>query len=335
MARSNPGESDLRRTPSGMNLFPLFVERDNRERRRVSVMHDGGNSEVLASHTCAIMVTYHPDDATQKNIGKIMPQVGGMVIVDNGSDETELSPLRRIGELPKVTLIENGENLGIAEALNQGVLHAKSLGFSWVILFDQDSEATDGFMTQMFETWSLAPDREHVAAVHPRYVHPVTGVEPWYPRADDGGPFTSLTSGCLMPVWIFDKIGLFASEYFIDLVDTEYGLRTREAGYRLIDSKQAILLHTVGNPQRHRLFGIIPYGTSNHNSLRRYYYSRNWVVLFRRYFRTFPSWTGTGALGAMKETMKCFVGEANRLQKIRSVLHGVYDGFSGKMGKYS
>jgi rhamnosyltransferase len=296
-------------------------------------MHDSRKDEALTLRTCAVMVTYHPNDSTQKNILKVMPQVGGMVVVDNGSTEAELTPLRSISQQPTLTLIENGENLGIAAALNQGVLYARTLGCSWVILFDQDSEVTDGFVEQMLDTWSFAAGREMVAAVHPRYVHPVTGVEPWFRRAADGGPFTSMTSGCLMPIWIFDKIGLFATEYFIDLVDTEYSLRIRAAGYRIIDSKQAVLLHTAGNPQRHRLLWIIPFTASHHSSMRRYYISRNRVVLFRKYWRRFPGWTGATVLESLKETMKCFVGEADRWQKIRSTWRGVRDGFAGKMGK--
>ena len=34
-----------------------------------------------------------------------------------------------------------------------------------------------------------------------------------------------------MPTWIFDEIGWFASEYFIDFVDWEYCTRIRAAGY--------------------------------------------------------------------------------------------------------
>jgi rhamnosyltransferase len=162
---------------------------------------------------------------------------------------------------------------------------------------------------------------------------PDTGVEsPIVPRTSDGGPATAMTSGTLLPVWIFDRIGYFASEYFIDLVDCEYSLRIRAAGYFLADSRQAVLLHCAGSPKRLTFLGF-NFGPSNHNAMRRYYISRNRVAVYRKYFRKFPSWTLHSMSDALRETIKCFIAERDRGRKFRNFLLGTWDGLTGRMGK--
>src|SRR5258708_9540632 len=169
---------------------------------------------MTAQSVCAVIVTYHPSAGMFENIPKVLAQAQGLVVVDNGSNSDEIEPLRVASSTLGFHLIENGDNLGIAEALNQGIRWATSQGFPWTILFDQDTGSTDGFIRQMFVVWEFHPDRERLGSIHPKYVDPETGVESPVRRASDGGPVFSLTSGALMPTWIFDKIGWFASEYF-------------------------------------------------------------------------------------------------------------------------
>lgn len=253
--------------------------------------------------------------------------------MDNGSNTDELDLLRDASQTLGFHLVENGENLGIAEALNQGVLWAKRKGYLWTILFDQDSEITDGFICQMFATLESHPDRERVASIHPRYVDPVTGVEPEVRRASDGGPVMSMTSGALMPTWIFDKIGWFATEYFIDFVDFEYCFRIRAAGYLIADSTQAVLLHAAGNANRKLTFLGFSFRPIHHSAMRRYYMSRNRVAVCRKYVCIFPGWVLQFMFDSFRETIKCFVGERDRARKFRNFLLGTWDGLAGRMGK--
>ena len=281
---------------------------------------------------CAVMVTYHPTARMFDDIPLLLAQVSGLVVVDNASDEAAINPLRMASETVGFHLIENGANLGIAEALNQGVRWAKSKGYSWVMLFDQDSKITDGFVGHMFSAWDSHPNRERVASIHPKYVDPETGVEPRVRRARDGGPVFSLTSGALMPAWIFDKIGWFASEYFIDCVDFEYSFRIRAAGYLIADSRQAVLIHAAGHATESVSLLGSRFRPSHHNAMRRYYISRNRIALYRKYFRVFPWWILQSMIEASRETIKCFLGEEDRADKFRSFVLGTWDGLTGRMG---
>lgn len=282
---------------------------------------------------CAVIVTYHPKAHMLESMSAIAAQVQGLVVVDNGSSPEEVSALRIAGPRVGFHLIENRSNLGIAEALNRGVHWAKSNRFPWVVLFDQDSKITEGFVEEMFLTWISHPERDRVASVQPRYVNPETAVEPSiYRRTPDGSPMTSMTSGTLMPVWIFDKIGPFASEYFIDFVDCEYSLRIRAAGYWMAESRQAVLLHTAGSPKRSSILGF-SFAATQHSAMRRYYLSRNRVVVYRKYIVRFPGWTLHSMYISLRETVKCFIAEEDRVRKFRSFLLGTWDGLTGRMGK--
>lgn len=281
---------------------------------------------------CAVIVTYHPAAKHIEQMSKVLAQVQGLVVVDNGSTADELNALRTTSQRLGFHLIENGENLGIAEALNQGVSWAKSKGYPWVILFDQDSEITEGFIGQMFAAWESHPRRERVGSIHPRYADQETHLEAAVPRASDGSPVLPMTSGALMPVWIFGRIGWFASEYFIDLVDWEYCFRIRAAGFLIADAKQAVLLHAPGNPAETTILGRT-FHPSHQSAIRRYYISRNCIAFYRKYFFSFPRWVLNSIYRQLHDTIVCFIAEEDRASKFRNFLLGTWDGLTGRMGR--
>jgi len=279
---------------------------------------------------CAVIVTYGPASTVLDHISKILQQVQALVVVDNGSSDHELGRLRVASPTFGFHLIENGENLGIAEALNQGVRWAKSQHYPWIILFDQDSGITDGFIDQMFQALRTHSDWERVASIHPRYVDPKM-VEAPVPRADDGSPVFPMTSGTLMPVWIFDEIGWFASEYFIDVVDWEYSFRIRTRGFLVADASEAKLLHSPGNPTMINILGrTIRY--SQHNAVRRYYISRNCIAFYRKYLFCFPKWILKAVYRQLHEMVVCLIADKDRACHFRSFLLGTWDGLIGRMG---
>jgi rhamnosyltransferase len=141
-----------------------------------------------------------------------------------------------------------------------------------------------------------------------------------------------MTSGTLMPVWIFDKIGWFASEYFIDLVDWEYCFRIRTWGLFVADASQAQLLHSPGDPTTVTILGRT-FCYSQHNAIRRYYISRNCIAFYKKYLFSFPEWILTAAYRQVHETVVCLIADKNRARQFRSLVLGTWDGLIGRMGK--
>jgi rhamnosyltransferase len=293
-----------------------------------------GAGRVTPQSVCAVVVTYHPSDAMIANLAEVRGQAQGLVVVDNHSNQEAQGKIREASRSIGFHLIENAQNLGIAEALNQGVKWVRGAGYPWVILFDQDSRLTPQFVENMLESWEAHPQRDLVCSIHPTYYDPEVEVvkDTVQHRASDGGPITSMTSGALMPVWVFDKLGWFDSDFFIDEVDAEYCYRIRAAGYIIADSRKAVLLHCTGNPERFSFLGFTCRPT-NHSATRRYYMSRNRIVVYRRYFRVFPRFVLQQMHMELIETIKCFVADRNRVRKFRSFLLGSWDGLTGRMGK--
>jgi len=285
---------------------------------------------MAAQFVCAVIPTYHPGAAMLENLRNVLSEVQGLVVVDNGSSADELSSLRVESRNLGFHLIENGENLGIAEALNRGVSWAKNKAYSWVLLLDQDSMACDGFVAALLRTWLSHPQPNKIATIHPRYLHPELGCRALALNAPDGSRIWCLTSGALLPTWIFDKIGGFASEFFIDWVDIEYCFRIRAAGYLIVES-EAILIHDPGRSAPASVLGL-RFWPSHHSSARRYYMSRNRVVVFRKYLFSLPGCTLKAMYSAIQDTAKCFLGENDRLRKFRNFLLGTWDGLRGRMG---
>ena len=90
-----------------------------------------------------------------------------------------------------------------------------------------------------------------------------------------------MTPGALMKSETYQKLGPFEDQLFIDGVDTEYALRMRAAGYKIVESN-VVLNHSLGKMTPHTFAGRHIFVT-NHNPQRRYFITRNRIVLLRRY----------------------------------------------------
>src|ERR1700721_2051462 len=108
---------------------------------RMRLNHESPELRLHGSAVCAVLVTYHPDPELPARLSRIAPQVGAIVIVDNGSADAELRMLREVAADPRIHLILNLENLGVARALNLGVQHAALLGYLLALLLDQGPPA--------------------------------------------------------------------------------------------------------------------------------------------------------------------------------------------------
>ena len=85
------------------------------------------------------IVLYNPDlGRLKENIESICKQVDKVILIDNGSDNIrEIEDL--IKEYLNCILLKNGENMGIAYALNQILKYAYENDVKWFLTLDQDS----------------------------------------------------------------------------------------------------------------------------------------------------------------------------------------------------
>ena len=282
---------------------------------------------------CAVIVTFRPRLEDLGNLAEVRRQVEALVVVDNGSPEEKLQQLRAASRELNFALIENGQNLGIAAALNIGVKWAQAHGSKWVALFDQDSAVTDGFIARMLADFEHFARQRNILLLVPRYKDPQSGVERVCAMDEDGGPFVTITSGSLLPISAFEKCGYFKEELFIYTVDDEYSLRLRSRGYSIALSPHAVLLHTSGIPSYYSILGRRLFETTNYRPGVRYYISRNRVWMALMYGARYPRWVRGAFRSSLIDLCKLAIAEDFRWAKVKMVFLGFRDGMLGRMGK--
>jgi rhamnosyltransferase len=284
---------------------------------------------------CAVVITFWPKPDILKNLAKVRPQVQGLVVVDNGSPAETLAPLREASVDMGFELLENDENIGIGAALNIGVRAAISNGFQWVVLFDQDSVIDDGFVEALLASYGSDQDRPMIAMVAPVYRNPKTLVI--YKSAfiaRDGAPLEVMSSGSLIPVSTFKNCGWFREDFFIDQVDHEFSFRVRDKGRKIVLCEEAILLHAPGDPKESRLWRWKNILSTHHRAERRYYMTRNGLIMAAMYWKSYPRWSfSTVKALLVGAPLNILLVESDRVNKIFYVVRGLIDAIFGRMGK--
>jgi|SRR5882762_160934 len=284
---------------------------------------------------CAVAVTYHPDAELPARLRRILQQVDRLVIVDNGSGQAEIKMLQGFAANPLITLVLNFDNFGIARALNIGIERAIALGFTWVLLLDQDSCIDDDMVQTLIAVYAAFPERDRLAVIGSGFR--AADEAPREPTDEGGGDGweeaeSVITSGSLIPLKAHAAVGAFREDFFIDYVDTEYCFRARAKAYRVIRTRKPIMSHAIGAITRHNVLGIKKW-TFNHSAERRYYIARNDTVLLREYGRYVLGLWALKSFGrCVRLCKRIALYEQMKIRKITAVAQGWWDGIRGHMG---
>jgi rhamnosyltransferase len=288
---------------------------------------------MIERSVCGVVVTFRPRSEDLENFAKLRPQVQGLVVVDNGSPEETRTILRAASRASDFTLIENGDNLGIATALNIGVKWAQSVGYRWVALFDQDSTVPPAFIETMLRAYDTSPRRDRIALLVPRYIDSRRGIPLSAIYAKDGSLQVAMTSGSLMPISIVTHEGWFEDSLFIGAVDYEYCLRLRSIGYSVEECADAVLLHAPADFTECKVNGVRLFSTSNYNAGRRYYRERNTIWMIKKYWTRYPAFFVGMLSDSAKDVIKILLAETGKRRKVYYMALGVRDGLLGRMGR--
>jgi rhamnosyltransferase len=282
----------------------------------------------------AVIVTYCPTEEIQVSVRLLQQQVAHVLIVDNSPDPRFGQLLQGLQKDLQFDLIVNGFNLGIAGALNRGVQYAQKNGFDWVLTLDDDSIVPPDYIQTLLKTYNESPEKDKIAILAPAHFDKKTGYQSRDYRGIKG-PYVSkdivMTSGNLIPIWVFDKIGYYDEDLFIEYVDHDFCLRVKKAGYKTVLVATAVMGHSLGSIRKHSLIGGIFFFSHNYLPVRRYYRARNRLVLYRRYF---GAWILQDQEFAIKDMVKILLVEDMKWQKIKATLLGTIDGLLGRMGSF-
>jgi rhamnosyltransferase len=287
------------------------------------------------SKICAIIVTYNPQKGFFDKLAYTSSLVNKVLIADNSTqDDLQKKVLELKNKYKNIEVISNKDNLGIASALNQGVNYAIENNYDWVLTLDQDSFYESNPIPEMFKVYDEYSQKDKVFMLSSSFYNP--GLKMMQTKIIPGKNYKELevtmTSGNLVKVDIFKKLGLFDESLFIYHVDNDFCLKCSNSGYKILEVYKAILMHSEGNLKQYRLFGKT-FTTTNHSPMARYYISRNLVILTKRYFFSNSMFITKLIIRYLILMAKVLCFENDKFLKLKLTFKGFIDGLLNKKGK--
>nr|WP_300209183.1 glycosyltransferase [uncultured Anaerostipes sp.] len=260
-------------------------------RGKVVIKNISGKNVIIAVG----IVLYCPDYGRLKeSLIRLSLQFETIILYNNGANIKAINEM--VSECKStVIIVGDGENRGIATALNKIMEKANELNYKWVITLDQDSIVPDN----MLPAFLSEIKRENVAIIcsqnidrRRKYMKPVMNPQYEYVKMCD-------TSGSCTNLQIWKELGGFDEWLFIDLVDNDYCKRVDIKGYKILRINTVVMDHQYGNIKpRGKLLEkfFLKMGQIFHNTniaklsfkrivnpMRIYYENRNILYLNKKY----------------------------------------------------
>lgn len=206
-----------------------------------------------------------------------------IIVVDNDSKDGSAQKLRNKYNDDIIKIIELKSNTGFAGGNNVGINLAIKEKAEYVLLLNNDTVVDKNFLSQLVNT---AQSNKNTGIVGGKIYYFDNKKLIWYAGAKinkitgrtkhigvdeyDNGQYDKISepdyiTGCLMllPVDVIKKIGLMDESYFLYYEETDWSVRIKKAGYKLIYDPKSVIYHKVSS------------STKKINYVMDYYYDRN------------------------------------------------------------
>ncbi len=259
-------------------------------------------------------------------------------VVDNAS--TDGSPdLVRAAD-PSATVLRNDTNLGFTGACNRGIAAILADGRARYILFlNDDTEVEPGFLEPLLAIAgprTLVAPRTYLAGTD-HLLDDSAGEFDWWrgawkervhgkpARALDFSPRpvgTANLSALLIPIGLFEEVGLLDDAFFVYYDDTDLCRRATDAGFTLMLQPASVVHHLKGATLGGQLS---PFGC--------YYLSRNRPYLMRKHLGRGPRvWAFMTYFLATRLVRSLLWLATGRRDLVTATWRGIYDFARGRMG---
>jgi rhamnosyltransferase len=274
-----------------------------------------------------VVILYFPDKELNSRIASYLNYLSRLYIFDN-SDNTEKTFDNIFGD--KVVYIKDGKNEGISIRLNQAASMAINESYSWLLTMDQDSY----FPLNAFKNYLICiekyEDKSNTAMFGVQFLN--EGIDP--SKCSFEILTHLITSGSILNLNAYTKIGEFDEALFIDKVDHEYCFRAILNNFKIVRANNIFLHHNLGTTNFGRsLKNFKKSPRVLHSPIRIYYITRNYFYLKSRYKDQFKE-----SFTEMKKELfirlkNNILYNSNKLKTISYFFKGIRDSRSGKMGK--
>jgi rhamnosyltransferase len=273
------------------------------------------------TNLAAIIVAFNPEADFVNLVDECSHQFSEVLIIFNSENRTSLSTTGN------VTVIENDSNAGLSKALNQGVMSCQQKkNIEWCIFFDQDTQLMPGFVTHLSDCILKVGDKEKPSIIGQNYINR-SGTKRAYKidmltRID--API--VTSGSAIPVSMFERIGIFDENLFIEGIDTEFCLRAVSHGLGIYVSSDVLMVHGAGDDKSAKCFGRIV-NVSGHKPERFYLQWKHHVYAYKKtykdlgfvFLKVFPS--------LIRNLLVIILFEKRKISIVMACFRGLRDGF--------
>lgn len=216
------------------------------------------------------------------SIGRQTSQEFILYVVDNASIDKSVEIVGGFDD-PRLRVIANTQNLGVAEGNNQGIRAALADGCDAVLLLNNDTV----FPADMFAQLRDGLELYNCAMTTPKiYYHDEPNkiwaaggyFQPWLGyrtqhyggEQEDTGQFDAVRSVTYAPTCcvlihrdVFHRIGLMDPLYFVYVDDVDFMFRAMKAGFVMKYLPEAKLWHKVSSLTGHMSDFMIRYATRN------------------------------------------------------------------------
>ena len=140
----------------------------------------------------------------------------------------------------------------------------------------------------------------------------------------------AITSGSVYPLSIFEKVGLFRDDFFIDAIDTEFNYRLRTHKYNIWGVGSISMRHKLGNKTTFKLF-FFHFRNVNYPPIRIYYVLRNHTIVNRLYPHYFDAFNFYRFF-LFRRLCQVLLYEPDKRKKLKAMFYGLIHGWKGKTG---
>lgn len=293
---------------------------------------------------CAVIVSFNSPEKLKHCIDSSSHQVDDIIVVDNTTDPKLKDMISNFFSSEKMRFIFNKKNRGLGAALNQGIAHSLKNNFFWTLLLDQDSVMTKNMVDELIRSYYNLDDdlKSKTAAIVPliydrnfdEEIPAIVTTKLLNKKIKDHSRDTfihfQITSGSMIRNDVFKKIGLMNEYFFIDFIDFDYCLRILSKGYKILQSRNALLYHSLGEKKRKLFF----YFREHNDPSRLYYQTRNRLLVLSTYGKKHRSVLYSESCRIACKFLKVLLIESNRQEKMRMFFRGIADFLRTSEGKF-
>jgi rhamnosyltransferase len=267
----------------------------------------------------ATVVTFNPKSPPEELCTALAAQ-SRVLVVDNSTDQDCLAQLQVWARLRNYDYIAKNGNVGIAAAQNTGLAFALKIGAGGLIFFDQDSLIDSSALAVL--VGAVKDGERAVYCLIPGDHSSATETKTFKLRE-----LMSSGSGCRLG--IFDDVGPFETDLFIDCVDYEWGWRCLRHGVPILALQGGVFQHTLGKSK----ISVLGFSAHIDSPIRIYYQFRNITqMLFRNYVPL--GWKCSQILRSSVKVVLIVLITRQRRLRIKLAAQGIGDGLRGRLGPY-